>query len=237
MASNLIGEIPIAVEISSVTKTFKIGNTTITVLKNLEFQCYENEFSIISGPSGSGKSTILTIIGGLTRVDEGTVHVLNHSLTDESITEEALAIFRSTHVGFVFQTGHLIDSLTVFENVMLPVDLAERDDLDYKERAWELLREFRLEDRAHSLPVMISGGEYQRTAFVRALILDPDLLLIDEPTSNQDKQTTETIIKKLTKLKGQRTIIVVTHDREIFPLADHIYVPVGGRLTTFHEDE
>ncbi len=230
-------EFSFAVDISNVTKTFKIGKTTITVLKNLDFQCHENEFSIISGPSGSGKSTILTIIGGLTRVDEGSVNVLNHLLTEESITEESLAIFRSTYVGFVFQTGHLIDSLTVYENVLLPVNLAQRDEMDYKERAWDLLREFRLEDRAHSLPIMISGGEYQRTAFIRALILDPDLLLIDEPTSNQDKNTTETIIKKLEKLKGQRTIIVVTHDREIYPLADNIYIPVDGRLSLYQMDE
>ncbi|UCE12739.1 MAG: ABC transporter ATP-binding protein [Candidatus Heimdallarchaeota archaeon] len=231
MVSNFRNEISNMIDVSSVTKVFKVGKVNITVLDKLDFRCQENEFTIFTGPSGSGKSTILSIIGGLTRVDEGSVNIFNNKL--EKMSEEMLALFRSTYVGFVFQTGHLINSLTVFENVMLPVELSQRDDTNFDERAWDLLKEFRLEDRADSLPVMISGGEYQRTAFVRALVLDPDILLIDEPTSNQDSQTTETIINKLRKLKSQRTIIVVTHDREIFPLANNIYYPVNGKLSPF----
>ncbi len=226
----------IAVEVSDVTKVFTIGKTKITILDKLEFLCYENEFTIISGPSGSGKSTLLSVIGGLTRVDEGSVQVLNHNLN--KMTEETLAIFRSVYVGFVFQTGHLIDSLTVLENVMLPVELAEKRDLEdnYKERAWNLLEEFKLDERAHSLPVMLSGGEYQRAAFIRALVLDPDLLLIDEPTSNQDLQTTESIINKLNKLKGLKNIIIVTHEKKLFHLADKIYIPINGKLFPYETD-
>lgn len=236
MASNSNDKIPIAVEVSSVTKVFKIGKSRITVLDKIDLQCYENEFTIISGPSGSGKSTLLSVIGGLTRVDEGNVHVLNHHL--DTMTEESLAIFRSVYVGFVFQMGHLIDSLTVLENVILPVELAQKEDLDhqYGERAWNLLEEFKLSERAHSLPVMISGGEYQRAAFVRALILDPDLLLIDEPTSNQDAQTTEVIINKLHDLKGKKNLIVVTHEKKLFPLADNIYIPTNGKLSPYKTD-
>ncbi|MFX1285887.1 MAG: ABC transporter ATP-binding protein [Promethearchaeota archaeon] len=226
----------IAIQVSNVTKVFTIGKTKITILDELDFQCYENEFTIISGPSGSGKSTFLSVIGGLTRVDEGNIEVLNHNLN--TMEEEALALFRSVYVGFVFQTGHLIESLTVLENVMLPVELAEKKDLDgeYNERAWKLLEEFKLDERANSLPVMISGGEYQRTAFIRALVLDPDLLLIDEPTSNQDTQTTNIIINKLTNLKGQKNLIVVTHERKLFPLADKIYTPINGKLVPYEAD-
>lgn len=236
MISNSNETTPIAVEVSDVTKVFTIGKTKITILDKLEFLCYENEFTIISGPSGSGKSTLLSVIGGLTRVDEGSVQVLNHHLN--KMTEESLAIFRSLYVGFVFQTGHLIDSLTVLENVLLPVELAEKKELDenYEERAWNLLEEFRLDERAHSLPKMISGGEYQRAAFIRALVLDPDLLLIDEPTSNQDTQTTEIIIEKLSKLKGQKNLIVVTHERQLFPLADKILTPINGKLIPYETD-
>ncbi|MHA2247573.1 MAG: ABC transporter ATP-binding protein [Candidatus Hodarchaeales archaeon] len=236
MVSNSNDTIPIAVEVSEVTKVFTIGKTQITILDKLEFLCYENEFTIISGPSGSGKSTLLSVIGGLTRIDEGSVQVLNHNLKE--MEEEALALFRSVYVGFVFQTGHLIDSLTVLENVMLPVELSQKDNLDnkYRERAWNLLEEFKLNERAHSLPAMISGGEYQRTAFVRALILDPELLLIDEPTSNQDLQTIESIINKLNKLKGQKNIIVVTHEEKLFPLADKIYIPINGKLFPYKTD-
>ncbi len=224
---------PFAVEVSEVTKIYTIGNIKVPILDKLDFHCFENEFIIISGPSGSGKSTLLSVIGGLSSVDEGSVKVLNHHLN--TMTEESLAIFRSLYVGFVFQTGHLIDSLTVLENVMLPVELAQSDNLDhnYTERAWNLLEEFKLSERAHSLPAMISGGEYQRAAFVRSLILDPDLLLIDEPTSNQDIQTTEAIINKLTDLKGQKNLIVITHEKKLFPLANKIYTPVNGKIIPY----
>ncbi|MFX0170710.1 MAG: ABC transporter ATP-binding protein [Candidatus Hodarchaeota archaeon] len=236
MTTDLLSlEQPTVVNLSQVIKVFKIGDIKLTILKDLDFQCREKEFIILTGPSGSGKSTILSIIGGLMQVDKGTVKIFDHNLT--TIDEEDLAIFRSTYIGFVFQTGHLIDSLTVLENVMLPVELAQRIDLvKHEKRAWELLEEFKLCERANSLPVLISGGEYQRCAFIRAFILDPDLLLIDEPTSNQDKQTTESIINKLSTIKGKKTIIVITHDRKIFPLADRILIPKDGKLIPYEKD-
>jgi putative ABC transport system ATP-binding protein len=236
MNSSSNNDLSFAVEMCNVRKQFSIGNAVFTILDDLNFTCYENEFIIISGPSGSGKSTILSIIGGLTSVNKGSVRVLNHQLN--TMTEEALAIFRSVYVGFVFQTGHLIDSLTVLENILLPVELSQQDDSEnkYQERAWELMEEFKLNERADSLPAMISGGEYQRTAFIRALILDPDLLLIDEPTSNQDSQTTKIISSKLHKLKGEKNLIVVTHEKKLFPLADKIYVPQKGKLCLFESD-
>ncbi|MFX0211854.1 MAG: ABC transporter ATP-binding protein [Candidatus Hodarchaeota archaeon] len=236
MSANSNNDIPFAVEAYNVKKEFSIGNTAITILDDLNFTCYENEFIIISGPSGSGKSTILSVIGGLTSVDNGTVRVLNHQLN--TMTEEALAIFRSIYVGFVFQTGHLINSLTILENTLLPVELSQQVDSEneYQDRAWELMKEFKLNDRADSLPAMISGGEYQRAAFIRALILDPDLLLIDEPTSNQDTQTTQIISNKLHKLKGEKNIILVTHERKLFPLADKTYLPQNGKLFPYEMD-
>ena len=236
MSSNSNDELTFAVEVRNVRKEFSIGSTVVTILDDLNFTCNEKEFTIISGPSGSGKSTLLSVIGGLTSVDEGSVRVLNHHLN--TMTEEELAIFRSVYVGFVFQTGHLIDSLTVLENILLPVELSQRTDseYEYRERAWKLMEEFKLNERADSLPAMISGGEYQRTAFIRALILDPDLLLIDEPTSNQDTQTTESISNKLQNLKGEKNLIVVTHEEKLFPLADKMYIPREGKLFPYETD-
>ncbi|MHA1968806.1 MAG: ABC transporter ATP-binding protein [Candidatus Hodarchaeales archaeon] len=214
------------IKLTNISKEYRLGNLKISVLRNLD---------IITGFSGSGKSTILSIIGGLTRIDEGNARVLDHDL--HTMDEEDLAIFRSINVGFVFQTGHLLDSLTVLENILLPVELAQqnREGINFDERAKQLLKEFKLDERADSLPIMLSGGEYQRTVFVRALILNPDLLLIDEPTSNQDNLTTESIVKKLSKMKGKKTIIVVTHDRRIFPLADQKLIPKEGKLVPFEE--
>ncbi len=226
-----------AISLSEVYKQFQIGKIRIPILQDLNFTVRENEFVILSGPSGSGKSTILSIIGGLTRIDKGEIMVLNHDL--QNMSEEDLAIFRSTYVGFVFQTGHLLASLTVLENILLPIELASRhiEDLDFETRAKDLINEFKLTNREASLPAMISGGEYQRTAFIRSLILDPDLILIDEPTSNQDQVTTQIIINKLKELKGKKTIICVTHDRKIFPLADRILLPQTGKLIPFTDEE
>ena len=216
------------VELTDVRKDFKIGSEIITIYENLNFKCKDNEFIVLSGASGSGKSTILSIISGLTSVDHGTVRVFNHNI--DEFDEESLAIFRSTNIGIVFQMGHLIDTLTILENILLPVELGQRKEQDFTDRAWELLDEFYLAHRSQSLPRMVSGGEYQRAAFIRALILDPPLLLIDEPTANQDKRTKSAILKKLSSLKGKKTIIVVTHESDIFPLADKIYVPTNEGL-------
>lgn len=223
------------IKLTNISKEYRLGKRKISVLRNLDFSCNENEFIIITGYSGSGKSTILSIIGGLTRIDGGQARVLNHDLHD--MGEEDLAVFRSMCIGFVFQTGHLLDSLTVLENVLLPVELAHRsrEDFNFNERAKQLLKEFQLDERADSLPIMLSGGEYQRTVFVRALILNPDILLIDEPTSNQDNITTKSIIEKLSQLKGKKTILIVTHDHRIFHLADHKYIPKEGKLVPFEE--
>ena len=216
------------IELKGIRKDFKIGKEAFNLYENLDLQCKENDFIVLSGASGSGKSTILSIIAGLTRVDKGTVRIFKHDIND--LDEETLAIFRSTNMGIVFQMGHLIDTLTILENILLPVELAQRSDVNYTERAWNLLNEFYLAHRAHSLPRMVSGGEYQRAAFIRALILDPLLLLVDEPTANQDERTKSVILQKLTSLKGKKTIIVVTHEKDIFPLANRVYIPTNNGL-------
>ncbi|MHA1975317.1 MAG: ABC transporter ATP-binding protein [Candidatus Hodarchaeales archaeon] len=216
------------IELKAISKHFKIGKERIILFKELDFKCHEKEFIVFTGPSGCGKTTILQIIAGLTRVDQGNVRVFDHSL--DEFNEESLALFRSSTIGLVFQMGHLIETLTVLENILLPVELAQRDEKDYEKYAWELLQEFQLSDRAHSLPIMLSGGEYQRVAFIRALILDPQILLVDEPTANQDERTKEIIFQKLAQIKGEKTVLVVTHSRDIFPYADRVLTPYKMKL-------
>jgi putative ABC transport system ATP-binding protein len=211
------------IELKAISKHFKVGKERIELFKDLEFNCNENEFIVFTGPSGCGKTTLLQIIAGLTRVEKGIVRVYDHNIME--FNEESLALFRSSTIGLVFQMGHLIETLTVLENILLPVELAQREEKDYEKRAWELLEEFYMSHRAHSLPRMISGGEYQRVAFIRALILDPHILLVDEPTANQDERTKVAIFQKLAQLKGKKTILVVTHSRDIFPHADRIFIP------------
>jgi ABC-type lipoprotein export system ATPase subunit len=216
------------IELHGVFKYFNIGKEKVELFKDLNFSCNEKDFIVFTGPSGCGKTTILQIIAGLTRVNQGKVKVYGHELKD--FNEESLALFRSSTIGIVFQLGHLIETLTVLENILLPVELAQREERDYEKRAWDLLDEFYMSHRAHSLPRMISGGEYQRAAFIRALILNPQILLVDEPTANQDEQTKQAIFQKLTALKRQKTILVISHARDIFPQADRIYIPSDFKL-------
>jgi ABC-type lipoprotein export system ATPase subunit len=207
---------------------FRINKEEFILFNNLNLDVNEKEFVVIKGPSGSGKSTIFLLIAGLTKCNDGVIQVFNNKIS--SFNEENLAIFRSVHLGIVFQMGHLIESLTVLENILLPVDLAQRFDRNYEKQAIELLTEFRLIDRKHSLPLMLSGGEYQRVSFIRALILNPPLLLIDEPTANQDELTKSLIIQKLRTMRHKKTIAVISHENKIYPIADRIFVPQGGEL-------
>jgi ABC-type lipoprotein export system ATPase subunit len=216
------------IQLVNVKKIFKINKEQLMLFSNLNLTIFENEFVVIKGPSGSGKSTVLMLIAGLTKCDDGIIQVYNNDLT--SFNEETLTIFRSVHLGIVFQMGHLIDSLTVLENILLPVELAQRFDNSYEDRATELLTHFRLIERKNSLPLMLSGGEYQRVSIIRSLILDPPLLLIDEPTANQDELTKALIIQTLQALRHKKTIVLISHEKEIYPIADRILTPQGGEL-------
>ena len=205
------------IELNGIVKNFKVGKEVINLYENLNFQCKDKEFIVLSGASGSGKSTILSIIAGLTSVDQGIVRILNHNI--QEFDEETLAIFRSTNIGIVFQMGHLIDTLTILENVLLPVELAQRKEIDFVERAWDLLDEFYLSHRAHSLPRMVSGGEFQRTAFIRALILDPPLLLVDEPTANLDLRWRREVVSAIETVHAAEnvTTVMVCHEPDVIP--------------------
>lgn len=218
----------IVIDMKNVEKSFLVGDEKINIFTDLSYECIENSFSLIKGPSGSGKSTLLSLISGLTLINSGSIRVFDHEL--HTMDTESLAIFRSMTIGIVFQMGHLINSLTIKENILLPVELSERDEYDYEDRATKLMEEFSLIHRKNSLPRQVSGGEFQRAAFVRALILDPPLLLIDEATSNQDQKTRQAIIDNLTELKGKKTIVIISHEPEIEPLADQVHIPVEGSL-------
>ena len=218
----------IVIDMKNVEKSFFIGTEKINIFTDLSYECSENSFSLIKGPSGCGKSTLLSLIAGLTLVNSGSIRVFDHDL--HVMDTESLAIFRSMIIGIVFQMGHLISSLTIKENIILPVELSGRDEHDYEDRANKLMEEFSLKHRKNSLPRQVSGGEFQRAAFVRALILDPPLLLVDEATSNQDQKTRQLIIDKLRDLKGKKTIVIISHEPEIEPLADQIHIPVERRL-------
>lgn len=217
-----------ALEARSVSKTYTIDKRTMTVLDNISLSVAEGEFLVIRGESGSGKSTLLSLLSGLDRPDAGRILLGERDITD--LTEDALAPIRNATCGFVFQSFHLIPSLTAAENVMFPAELA--GDLRAREKAGRLLERVGLAGRAASFPHQLSGGEKQRCAICRALINEPQLLFADEPTGNLDLSNGRAVLELLRELQRERgtTLVLVTHSQEIAHSADRVITLRDGRI-------
>jgi len=214
---------------SSLCKEYQIGDFVIEALRDLNLEVAKGEFVSIYGSSGAGKTTLLNIVGGLDEPTSGKIVVFGHDLA--AYDENFLATFRSAYVGFVFQSYNLISTLTAFENVAFPLELAGWAEKCIGGRAEELLKLVGLSHRSNHFPAQLSGGEQQRTAFARALANDPPLILVDEPTGNLDLETGLEIVQILEELKGRgKTIIVATHDRRIMQLADFTVHLKDGRI-------
>jgi putative ABC transport system ATP-binding protein len=220
--------------VSELSKTYEIGDLKVEVLKNINLEIEKSEFTVISGPSGAGKTTLLNIIGGIDKPTSGKIIVFGDDLATKS--EDFLASFRNSNIGFVFQSYNLVSTLTLAENIAFPMEWSRKPEEYVKERIAELLDIVGLENRADHFPFQLSGGEQQRVAFARALANDPPLLLVDEPTGNLDTKTSLKIIQMLQRLKGDRkTIIVATHDERIVQLADRKLYLEDGKLVSANE--
>ena len=204
------------------------GGRPVNVLSDISLEVAARQFLAIAGPSGSGKSTLLGLIAGLDRPTAGRITVGGVEVT--RLGEDALARFRLNTIGYIFQSFHLIPTLTALENVAVPLELAgERDAL---RRARELLAEVGLAERAHHYPVQLSGGEQQRVAVARAVSRRPPVLLADEPTGNLDSATGKQIIDLLLALNRNlgSTLILVTHDAALAAHADRLVLLRDGRI-------
>ena len=227
-------EIETAVLVSSLCKEYRIGDFVIEALIDLNFEVGTGTFVSIYGASGAGKTTLLNIIGGLDAPTSGQIVVFGHDLT--AYDENFLATFRSAYVGFVFQSYNLVSTLSTFENVAFPLELAGWSGESVRTRAEELLRLVGLSQRSNHFPAQLSGGEQQRVAFARALANNPPLMLVDEPTGNLDIGTGLEIVKILKKLKErEKTVIVATHDTRITRLADLTLHLKDGRIVDIDE--
>jgi putative ABC transport system ATP-binding protein len=211
-----------------VSKTVTSGTEPLTILHPLTLDIPRGEFVAIVGPSGSGKSTLLGLIAGLDSPSSG--HVLIDGIDITALGEDALAKLRGEKIGFVFQFFHLIPSLTAFENVAVPMEIAGTANV--RRRAEKLLEEVGLTGRAHHYPSQLSGGEQQRVAIARALANDPPLVLADEPTGNLDTATGRHIMDLLRTIHTTRrtTLVLVTHDAELAATADAKLVLRDGRV-------
>ena len=209
------------------------GDGTLTILHPLDLTIPGGRVVAITGPSGSGKSTLLGLLAGLDSPSEGSVTIDGVNIT--TLDEDALARLRGKRIGFVFQFFHLLPSLTAFENVLVPMEIA--GEKGAARRADALLGEVGLAERRHHYPSQLSGGEQQRVAIARALANNPPLLLADEPTGNLDSQTGRQVIELLLEVHRSRstTIVLVTHDPELAALADLTIALRDGRVARMSE--
>jgi putative ABC transport system ATP-binding protein len=215
-------------------KAYTIEDTTVEVLKNINFTLLKGQFAAIYGPSGAGKTTLLNMISGIDQPTSG--KIISHEIDLTEQNEDTLSEYRCNKVGFVFQSYNLISTLTVAENIAFPMEWKRTPTLEIKKRVAYLIETLGLDHRSNHFPAQLSGGEQQRVAFARALANDPPLLLADEPTGNLDTKNGQKIIDILRILKIQKkTIIVSTHDEEIMPLADLKFCLEEGKLARTNE--
>ncbi len=221
-------------EAQSISKSYVAGSRSISVLDHVSLSVAEGEFLVVQGESGSGKSTLLSILSGLDTVDEGRVLIEGRDITN--LGEDELAPVRNSSFGFVFQSYHLVPSLTALENVMFPAEL--RGDRQAREKAEGLLMRVGLSDRAGSFPHQLSGGEKQRCAICRALINEPRIIFADEPTGNLDSVNGKAVLDLLLELHREKstTLVMVTHSRSIAAKAGRVVTLRDGRVETGNFD-
>lgn len=211
-------------------KYYGAGENEVRAVSDANIQIPRGEFTAIVGKSGSGKSTLLHMLGGLDRPTSGKVLIRGKDLF--SLKEDDLAVFRRRKIGFVFQSFNLVSAINVWENIVLPVGLDNRQvEEDFVE---DIIATLGLEKKKDRLPNTLSGGQQQRVAIARALASRPDLILADEPTGNLDSKTSDEVMAllKLSAQKYGQTLVMITHDEEVAQVADRILVMEDGKVVT-----
>ncbi len=218
------------IRLSNVTKTVRSGADELTILDDVSFEIPDGEFVAVTGASGSGKSTLLGLIAGLDAPTSGQIFIDGEEIT--KINEDGLAHIRSEKIGFVFQSFHLIPSLTAYENILIPMEILGLPNV--RERALRLLEQVDLTNRGHHYPSELSGGEQQRVAIARAFANRPKFLLADEPTGNLDSKNGQHIFDLMKDLHRENnvTLILVTHDATLAVQAQRQIVLTDGRIAS-----
>jgi putative ABC transport system ATP-binding protein len=216
------------VEAKNITKTYTIAEREIRVLDNVSLSVNPGEILVIAGSSGSGKTTLLSLLSGLDKPSAGRVLLENKDITDTS--EDDLAPLRNEIIGFVFQSFHLVPSLTALENVMFPAEI-RRDPLA-RDKAADLLNRVGMQNRSTNYPQQLSGGEMQRVAICRAIINNPKIIFADEPTGNLDSENGKAVLELMLEFQKERrtTLVLVTHSADIARIAHRMIVLKDGRI-------
>lgn len=227
----------IAVACKDITKTFVSGDVQTHALRGVNLSIHKREFFMIVGPSGCGKTTLLSIIAGILQQTSGICSVEGNDY--RKLSDEDILTFRAQHVGFIFQSFNLIPSLTVLENITIPLIIQGMERENALTLGKEILEKVGLKNRGNESVTKLSGGEQQRVAIARSLIHKPSLLICDEPTSALDHETGEKIIALMQKINREigTTFVIVTHDNRIFHYADRIAHMDDGRIVSISQGE
>ncbi len=225
---------PDFISLVELSRVFQMGSTEVRAVNGIDMRIRQGSFTVVMGPSGSGKSTLLTLIGGLDRPTLGEIHVAHQRI--DTLDENDLAIYRREVVGFIFQSFNLVPSMTALDNVAFPMRFARVPAPRRKERAYALLRQVGLAERAFHTPTQLSGGEQQRVAVARALVNEPSLILADEPTGNLDSASGLRIMEMLAQFHAEgRTVFVVTHDPRMRSFATDLIYMLDGHSVSEEE--
>ena len=221
-----------AIQVRDAVKKYPLGAGEFTAIDRVSLEIAQGEFVAVVGRSGSGKTTLLNLLAGIDRPTSGTLRVADADLG--SLSESELAAWRGRNVGLVFQFFQLLPTLTVIENVMLPMDFANKIPVgERRDRAQQLLERVDVADQADKMPAMLSGGQQQRAAIARALANDPPLLLADEPTGNLDVATADAVLGLFADMNAEgQTIVVVTHERDIRSIVGREVTLMDGRVVS-----
>jgi putative ABC transport system ATP-binding protein len=220
------------IHIQNLSKSYHHDCVTCHVLDQVELSVCAGDFLVLLGTSGSGKSTLLNLISGIDQADTGTITISGVDIT--GLNEYKRTVFRRDNIGIVFQFFNLIPTLTILENITLPLELKGEKRRKSETHAHTLLDRVGLGDRAHDFPDKLSGGEQQRVAIARALVHEPRLVLADEPTGNLDEDTGNNVLTLLLELTREagKTLIMATHDPSVVPMADQVYRIHDGKLVS-----
>lgn len=224
------------IEVKSLYKLYRVGDEVVRALDGVGFDIFEGEFCAIVGTSGSGKSTLLNMLAGLEKPTRGSVVIAGQHI--ENLTEEQLVRFRRDHVGFIFQSFHLLGTMNAVENVALPLSFRGVPRDVRMRKADKMLDLVKLKKHKKHLPNQMSGGQQQRVGVARALVVDPKIIFADEPTGNLDSHTSEEVMRLMQQVvrKQKKTLVMVTHDAHLATYADRVFHIRDGKILKIEDN-
>ncbi len=223
------------IEVKHLYKLYRLGDEAVRALDGVDFTIYKGEFCAIVGTSGSGKSTLLNMLAGLEHPTKGEVIISGQHI--EKMNEEQLVTFRRQHVGFIFQSFHLLGTMNALENIALPLSFRGVPKSVRMKKAEKLLKLVKLEKHGKHLPTQMSGGQQQRVGVARALVVEPDIIFADEPTGNLDSHTSEEVMKLMKQIVREQnmTLVMVTHDNHLAEYADRVFHIIDGKIVRIED--